>query len=59
MPGLAELEDGYKRIEVHYRERVDGATLTYTTEEPTLVDALHAWFEAQLSDHGDHAESGH
>ncbi|MGZ3100654.1 aspartate carbamoyltransferase [Streptomyces sp. H72] len=59
MPGLAELEDGYKRIEVRYRERVDGATLTYTTEESTLVDALHAWFEAQLSDHGDHAESGH
>ncbi|MEV6382024.1 aspartate carbamoyltransferase [Streptomyces sp. NPDC051773] len=59
MPGLTELEDGYKRIEVRYRERADGATLTYTTEEPVLVDALHDWFEAQLSDHGGHAESGH
>ena len=59
MPGLAELEGGYQRIEVRYRERPDGATLTYTTEEPALVDALHDWFEAQLSDHGDHAESGH
>lgn len=59
MPGLAELEDGYERIEVRYRERPDGATLTYTTAEPVLVDALHDWFEAQLSDHGDHAETGH
>ncbi|MEV2215044.1 aspartate carbamoyltransferase [Streptomyces sp. NPDC050997] len=59
MPGLAELEGGHKRIEVHYRERPDGATLTYTTDEPALVDALHDWFEAQLSDHGDHAETGH
>ncbi|MFF5363738.1 aspartate carbamoyltransferase [Streptomyces scabiei] len=59
MPGLAALEDGYERIEVRYRERPDGATLTYTTDEPALVDALHDWFEAQLSDHGDHAEAGH
>ncbi|MFD7409356.1 aspartate carbamoyltransferase [Streptomyces sp. NPDC059866] len=59
MPGLAELEGGYERIEVRYRERPDGATLTYTTEEHALVDALHDWFEAQLSDHGDHAEAGH
>ncbi|MDW4910779.1 aspartate carbamoyltransferase [Streptomyces sp. ADMS] len=59
MPGLAELEDGYERIEVRYRERPDGAALSYTTDEPALVDALHDWFEAQLSDHGDHAEAGH
>lgn len=59
MPGLVELEEGYKHIEVRYRERPDGATLTYETEAPALVDALHDWFEAQLSDHGDHAESGH
>ncbi|WUR85653.1 aspartate carbamoyltransferase [Streptomyces phaeochromogenes] len=59
MPGLTELQDGYKHIEVRYRERPDGATLTYTTDEPALVDALHDWFEAQLGDHGDHAEAGH
>ena len=59
MPGLTELEDGYERVKVRYRERPDGATLTYTTDEPTLVDALHDWFEAQLSDHGGHAEAGH
>ncbi|CAM5616720.1 aspartate carbamoyltransferase [Streptomyces aurantiogriseus] len=59
MPGLTALQDGYERIEVRYRERSDGATLTYTTDEPALVDALHDWFKAQLSDHGDHAETGH
>lgn len=59
MPGLTELQDGYERIEVRYRERPDGATLTYTTDEPALVDALRDWFDAQLSDHGDHAETGH
>lgn len=59
MPGLRELQEGYERIEVRYRERPDGATLTYATDEPALVDALHDWFEAQLSDHGGHAETGH
>jgi hypothetical protein len=59
MPGLAELKGGHEHIEVRYRERADGATLTYDTRDPALVDALHAWFEAQLGDHGDHAESGH
>ncbi|MEU3795266.1 aspartate carbamoyltransferase [Streptomyces fructofermentans] len=59
MPGLKELESGHERIDVSYRERPDGATLTYTTEEPALIDALHDWFTAQLSDHGNHAEGGH
>jgi hypothetical protein len=59
MPGLAELQDDYDRFEVRYEERADGATLTYTTEDSALVDALHSWFEAQLGDHGAHAEPGH
>ncbi|WP_229914449.1 aspartate carbamoyltransferase [Streptomyces capitiformicae] len=59
MPGLAQLRDGHDRTEVRYEERADGATLTYTTKDSALVDALHDWFEAQLGDHGAHAESGH
>jgi hypothetical protein len=59
MPGLAELQDGYDRFEVRYAERADGATLTYTADDSALVDALHSWFEAQLGDHGAHAEPGH
>jgi hypothetical protein len=59
MPGLAALRDEYDRIDVRYEDRADGATLTCTTAELALADALHDWFEAQLGDHGAHAESGH
>ncbi|WP_258564177.1 hypothetical protein [Streptomyces himalayensis] len=59
MPGLAALRDGHDRIDVQYEKRADGATLTYATRDTALVDALHDWFEAQLGDHGAHAEPGH
>lgn len=59
MPGLAVLQDGHDRIDVRYEERANGATLTYATQETELVDALHDWFEAQLGDHGSHAQAGH
>lgn len=55
MPGLAELRQGYARIEVAYSELSDGAQIRYTTSDPAMVAALHAWFAAQLSDHGGHA----
>ena len=58
MPGLAELEAGADAIEVAYDDTADGARLTYTTSEPALVDALHRWSEAQVMDHGAHAEAG-
>ncbi|MBA4864655.1 hypothetical protein H1V43_25520 [Streptomyces sp. PSKA54] len=58
-PGLAALRDGHDRIDVQYEKRADGATLTYATRDTALVDALHDWFEAQLGDHGAHAEPGH
>jgi len=56
MPGLAELEAGAGAITVVYDELPDGARLTYTTDDPALVDALHHWGEAQTSDHGTHAQ---
>ncbi|MGW8889567.1 aspartate carbamoyltransferase [Streptomyces sp. NPDC055749] len=59
MPGLAALEEGHDRVAVRYEDRADGATLTYVTQDPALVDALRDWFEAQLGDHGGHAEPGH
>ncbi|MFE9775270.1 aspartate carbamoyltransferase [Streptomyces sp. NPDC005931] len=58
MPGLKELSDGHENIEVRYSERPDGATLTYTTTDRALVNALHRWFGAQLGDHGAHAQHG-
>ena len=56
MPGLAELEAGADAIDVAYADAPDGARVTYTTSDPALVDALHRWSEAQVMDHGAHAE---
>jgi hypothetical protein len=55
MPGLAELRQGYAQIKVAYAELPDGAQIRYTTSDRAMVTALHAWFAAQLSDHGGHA----
>ena len=55
MPGLAELERGAERVEVRYEELPDGAQIVLTSEDPELVGAVHEWFDAQLSDHGDDA----
>jgi hypothetical protein len=55
MPGLHELAMGAARIDVVYSELPDGAQILYTTEDDSLVAAIHAWFDAQLADHGAHA----
>lgn len=55
MPGLAEMERGAERVEVRYEELPDGAQIVLTSEDPELVGAVHEWFDAQLSDHGDDA----
>ena len=56
MPGLETLEEGSDRIDISYQRQADGASITYATSEPALVTALHEWFAAQTSDHGEHAE---
>jgi hypothetical protein len=55
MPGLTELRASAGQIDVAYSELPNGAQIRYVTSDPTLVRALHAWFKAQLSDHGGHA----
>jgi hypothetical protein len=57
MPGLAELAAGAGAIVIELEELPDGARVIYTTDDPALVDALHRWGEAQITDHGDHAEA--
>jgi hypothetical protein len=56
MPGLAALTAGYQRIEVSYRDLPDGGRIDYRTADPSLAAAIRDWFDAQLSDHGDHAQ---
>lgn len=58
MPGLRELGAGHDRIDIRYAESPAGARITYTTSDPALLQALHAWFDAQVTDHGRHAEHG-
>ena len=55
MPGLAELRAGAARITVTYRDLPDGGEISYSSNDPGLVQAIHSWFDAQLSDHGNHA----
>jgi hypothetical protein len=55
MPGLNAMHAGAKRISVRYADVRNGATITYATADPALVTAIHAWFHAQVSDHGKHA----
>ena len=50
--------DGAEEIDVRYVERADSAEVRFVTDDPELVDALHDWFDAQVADHGDHAEHG-
>ncbi len=60
MPGLAQLQSAPPgRVAITYRDIPAGAELAYTTADPALVQALHAWFDAQLSDHGHDAMAGH
>lgn len=61
MPGLAELKAAKPgQIRIEYRERADGAQISYATASPRLAAAIHQWFDAQLRDHARHAaEEGH
>lgn len=58
MPGLALLRTDYSQVEVVYTQLADGAQIDYKAETPELIDAIHIWFDAQLSDHGTHAANG-
>lgn len=60
MPGLAQLKAAQPgQVRIGYREVDGGAEITYSSADPALVDALHAWFDAQLADHGKDAMRGH
>lgn len=58
MPGLAVLTTRFDELRIVYRDRPDGGEVTYRSASPDVVTALHDWFDAQLSDHGSHAQGG-
>ena len=45
MPGSKDLEAGAARVQVGYAELADGGQVSYEGGDPTLVQALHAWFQ--------------
>lgn len=51
MPGVNELAAGAARVNVDYAVTTHGAQITYSSTEPGLISALHAWFDRQTSDH--------
>ena len=57
MPGLAELEAAGEAglLEVSYEDLPDGGQVTYRSADLPTVVAIHLWFQAQVSDHGEHA----
>jgi len=57
MPGLHALVTGHDRMKVLYAEVERGAEIRYSSDDPAIVKALHEWFDAQLSDHGEHAQA--
>jgi hypothetical protein len=60
MPGLAELRTATPgQIKIVYKELPNGAEIDYSTDDTKLVEAIHQWFDAQLSDHARHAVPGH
>ena len=55
MLGPAALHAGYAQIDVVDIEPPDAGQIRSTTSVSAMIAALHAWFAAQLSDHGGHA----
>jgi len=56
MAGLHALAMGHERLRITYREVALGGEIRYASDDPELIAAIHAWFDAQLSDHGEHAQ---
>lgn len=59
MPGLHDLISGAKQIQIEYSEIENGGQILYTTDNSSLVSAIHIWFDAQILDHGSHAAGHH
>ena len=57
MAGLHALMMGHDRITIAYREVERGAEIRYASEDAAMVEAIHQWFDAQLRDHGEHAQA--
>jgi hypothetical protein len=56
MAGMHALVTGYERLEIAFADVEGGAEIRYLSEDTDLITAIHEWFDAQLMDHGEHAQ---
>ncbi len=57
MPGLHDLAMRATELSITYSEIENGGQIIYSAADTTLVGAIHDWFDAQVSDHGSHAQA--
>lgn len=59
MPGLHALVMGHEKVEIIYAALENGGQIHYIAQDTSMIRAIHQWFDAQLSDHGHHAQGHH
>jgi len=58
MPGLNALSKAKQdQIKIVYKDLVDGAEITFSSNESAIIKAIHHYFDAQLRDHARHTVS--
>ncbi|MGZ5029254.1 MAG: aspartate carbamoyltransferase [Methylobacter sp.] len=60
MPGLAQMKAAKAgEIKYQYKALNNGGQIVFSTEDAQLLNALHAWIDAQIKEHGSAGLSGH
>lgn len=60
MPGLARMKSAKAgEIKCEYKALPNGGQIQFSTEHPQLLNALHAWMDAQIKEHGSAGLTGH
>ncbi|MFM8332186.1 MAG: aspartate carbamoyltransferase [Candidatus Methylumidiphilus sp.] len=60
MPGLAALQAAKPgQVRFAYHDLPEGGRIDFNSADPALIDAIHRFFDAQLTDHARHAMPGH
>lgn len=59
MPGLAQMKAAKTgEIKYQYKALDNGGQIVFSSEDPQLLNALHAWIDAQIKEHGSAGLSG-
>ncbi len=58
MPGVDVLSERHEAVTIRTFDVADGALIVFATDDDAVLAALHAWFDAQVGDHGVDAAMG-